>query len=468
MKQSPQLWPTAALVAAFTLLHAVYYATSDLRFQFEIIDYYIQFPDILELARDPITGAIWTHYTAPAYPAFLAVLVVLFGDSAPTACWAAFLACGLVLVLATYGLARELGAGRRAAFLAALLLLGSPEFIEYEHWPLYTLPVTAALTLAAWSATRGARTGHPGFLAVAFAAAAAASLMWAYWHLLWFMALVGWMTLAMSGRRRVVLLAAAVPFLAILGLYVRTAVLFGHFSGGTGSGFPAAHRTVFSLPLDQRQALVEKGVLSSASGLAYLSPVADAPPEYRDTTGWPQIPLLVAEQKPNGAPNYNHVGYIRMCTDLHADALTMLHHDPNPWLASILPATGNYLQLGSSYTFTDQPATQPATALYTALYLSPDGRLSPILFPGFPLVFLAFLWLLLRRDAPLLPAAKVGAGFVLICVLWCSAVACLLEINENQRYRFSVDPMFLAVAAVLADGLRTGRWRRRQDAKESA
>lgn len=468
MKQSPQLWPTAALVAAFTLLHAVYYATSDIRFQFDIIHHYIQFPDITELSRDLVHGAIWTHYTAPAFTTFVAALVAVFGDGAATACWLSFLACGLVLVLATYGLARELGAGPVAASAVAILLLGSPEFIEYEHWPLYTLPVTTALSVAAWATTRGARTGHPALITLAFGMAAAAAVMWAFWHLLWFTVLIGWALLTMPGRRRIVLIAAAVPLLVIVALYIRTAVLFGHFSGGTGSGFPAAHRTVFTLPQSERLALVEQGILSPAAGLPYLSPVADAPPEYRDTTGWPQIPLLVAEQKPNGAPNYNHVGYIRMCTDLHADALTMLHHDPNPWLASILPATGNYLQLGSSYTFTDQPATQPATALYTALYLSPDGRLSPILFPGFPLVFLAFLWLLLRRDAPLLPAAKVGAGFVLICVLWCSAVACLLEINENQRYRFSVDPMFLAVAAVLADGLRTGRWRRRQDAKESA
>ncbi|HTL11330.1 MAG TPA: phospholipid carrier-dependent glycosyltransferase, partial [Bdellovibrionota bacterium] len=106
------------------------------------------FPDPLWLRREPLATLAALHGQPPVY-----ALVLLIAAWLPGA-WASFFLAlfhnlaGLALGLATRALARRLGAGRRAAWIAGALILVHPEVLLHERLVFYELPAAALL---AWT-----------------------------------------------------------------------------------------------------------------------------------------------------------------------------------------------------------------------------------------------------------------------------------------------------------------------------
>jgi hypothetical protein len=384
-----------------------------------------------------------------------------------------FLLCGLAVYAGTFLLMRRLGVSAPAAFLFSTWLGTAPALVAYENWLFYTLPVAALLVLSALAFDRAARSGRgrdgAAFLFVLALLCGARSL----YHLMYLLAAVALLALTWRDARRA-LVAGAVPVLLVASLYAKNAVLFGHFAASTWTGMSLAHLTTDALPAADARRLVDAGTLSPAS----LVPSFSRPPVYPRAyfEGLPptRVRALYWPEKTTGGPNFNHAAYIRISEDLLHDALWVIRHRPGLYLASVGEAWATYFRSPGDLRFLGAEnigALRPASDLYDAVFFgrgpSGDDPRAPVRYWGL-LLGLPIVW-----AAGVLAAAGRGPGRGLdrgqrLLVAWLcfdvafvAVVGNLLELGENNRFRFETDPLSVVLLGLLVDRALLARGRGR-------
>jgi multisubunit Na+/H+ antiporter MnhB subunit len=180
------------------------------------------------------------------------------------------------------------------------------------------------------------------------------------------------------------------------------------------------------------------------------------------------IPVLDEEKKTGGHPkynsNYNNLVFVGISKQYLADALAVLRLRPGTYARTVGLSFGIYFLPANEYTFFEGNRNQMRSFdnFYNLVFFGqllphePRGwrsghatrhdlkRLSPI---GFFLIvgFVAFLicgWRRLKRPAPG-RAFTVTLVFIYLTVIYVTVVANLVEIGENNRFRFIIDPLIL-------------------------
>ncbi|MBZ0113290.1 MAG: hypothetical protein K8J08_12580, partial [Thermoanaerobaculia bacterium] len=179
---------------------------------------------------------------------------------------------------------------------------------------------------------------------------------------------------------------------------------------------------------------------------------------YRSDLRYPTIPAVAAPRKSNGAPNYNHEGFVAIGRDLRGDALWILQHRPAVYLSGVARAAYNFTRPGSEelHLRSRGPKQGSATARFESLgYLrvrqafrfrgAPrDLYLTPLL--GLPLALIMALWLSFRSTSP---ESLLLARFLGLTLTYVVAVGTLCEVWENARFRFYVDVFWVGLALLL-------------------
>ena len=420
-----------------------------------------------ELLRERAAQSIWhMHGQPPLWNVLGAVLIKIFDPVHMQALQVLHIAIGATTAgLCLHIVARSTG-NRWLAIAAGLVIALHPALYLYEAYALYTLLAAFLVTVAAYMLVR-AESGKKAAWAVGFVAVVVALVMTrSIFHILLLVPCIA-LALVLLGRpSRKQLLILSTLVLLPLGWYGKNLVQHGFFGASSWYGMGMWRTALFRQSDDVLQTLFDEG---SFEPVVRLEPFS-LPSAYRslgyDLTS--SIPVLAGD-------DHHNINVPRISRDYRASALALVRHTPGRYLRNVLTGYGNF----------SAPSTDFAHLADNRIRIGSHARLEqwilgrPVMawveqwaggayfgsfyFVLFPVVLLAFAlqtaraarhegWALLaQRDS----ATLFMGGIVLYTIV----LSCVMELGENVRFKFMIEPVFLTLTAVVGHRLlarRTG------------
>ncbi|HEX7036344.1 MAG TPA: hypothetical protein VF210_11245 [Pseudomonadales bacterium] len=419
-------------------------------------------PPLLE--RSLFESLLHLHSQPPLYNLLVGVLLRLEDPAAAARAMDLLYALlGLALVLLVYGLLRRLEVGRWTSFAAAALFTLSPAALLYENYPLYTQPAATLLFLCAFLFARLVRDFSRWDAFGLFLAMAALIYLRSLFQIGWLLVLFAFCLSVLPGHRRALTLTAALPLLLVGALYANHYFVAGQLSTSSWLGMSLAKLTTMELPLDERQALARAGVLSP---LALQPPFAapEAYPDWLAATPRTGIAVLDRTRKSGGAPNLNHAVYPAVSAQYLEDALTVIHRRPSVYLNAVATAHLMYFRPSADYPFLEphRRRIEPLVRVYNRIVAGqPRYPREPSFGLGGPgeigwLIVAAFLVCVFGAVPAVLRGLRGRAGpndavmvFLWLNVLYVTVVGNWLEMDENQRFRYLINPLMTVTLTVI-------------------
>ncbi len=457
-RQGPARSETAWLLAAIAL-GQVAYAWSGVRFDASSLDWYWQYLDPPLLRTDLWRSVLHLHGQPPFFNLYLGAVLHVPARLQGAAFALSFLAFGIGSAWALLALQARLGVRRAVRLPISILFAVSPEMALYENLLFYALPVAALLVASAWLLAEGPPSRCRW--AVAFWLLAAVALTHALFHLLWLVgALVVALALAPVPRRRFVL-ALGLPLMIVVGWYARSLWLFDTFSASSWLGMNLAHRV--QLAPGGRELVEamagdrpEVGILRVRA----FSPLADYG-EWVPAQAPSGIAALDQPLKSSGAPNLEHRAYVAIARRSARAALAVFRGDPAVYWGATGMALRAFVRPAADSPWLGRNARR-IEGWIAAWGRVVEGRWRPE--PGrlglaqlslvwilvLPLAVTAGVRMILRGRRGREPTgAMVAAGVLVWTIVYVVAVGNGVELGENDRFRFLLEPLLLALL---------GRW----------
>jgi hypothetical protein len=432
------------------------------RFDASPIPFFMQYLDPRILRGDLARGTYWLHSQPPMMNVVIGVALKM-GPAAKPVLWALFVALSLYGVLALYGLLRALRLGRRVSVAVAFVFALSPALVLYENWLFYALPTAVGCTVVASSLARLIRRPRRRDGLILIGAATALAWTWGVFHLVWLAALVV-VVVVRTKRARSVVLVGALALVATVALYAKNAVIAGHFAPSSWAGMNLYRVASAGVPRKE----VARVVAEARVPRLVLQPPFAPISSYRDarlSAGCLRGShrAICAEKKHGGHVNYNHIGYARLSNDYADAASALIVAYPGAYADSVGLAAVRFWNPPSDTSFVgsnrkrirryaDAFTVFPNFAFGEPTGSPSDGRQklerrvtwgpSAIVALAAGLVVVG----LLRRKASIRRgvAPVVAPLFVFG---WFFVVSSLFEIGENERFRFTVEPLIFALVA---------------------
>jgi hypothetical protein len=410
------------------------------------------------LLRAHLLQSLWyLHGQPPLWNALLGIALKVAPTHWPQLWHLAFLALGLVLVLALYGLLRELDLPRGAAVALAAAFSLTPAVLLYENFFFYDYPTLVAVTLTALAVARFARIPSFGRGSAVFALLAYSVLTRTLFQVWWIVLVAAILLVATGARRRLVMVAAALPVALVLGVYVKNWVLFGVPSTSSWTGMGLARVAVDALPLAERQQLVREGKLNAVALVQPLAPL----PQYEAVGIRPDrptgIPLLDEVSGPKVPRNLENKTYIRISRLYLTDDLWIIEHRPLAYLRAVGRGLDDFFT--SPTVAWDGQGNEADIARYDDWFtrlvygrLGP-GRVGLFLVAAYCLAIGFGLVHSVQRLRPGCDAVTTTVAFMTMTIVYVLLVGNVAEVGENFRFRLVVDPLALALCAVAAHRL---------------
>jgi hypothetical protein len=468
------------VAAIYAASHALYWWLG-VRFDASTLAGYMQFIDVELLANRLLESLWYYHANPPLLNLFAGVGLKVFGAGAPAFFAVVFHLLGLMTAIAVHVLTRALADSRLAADIATAILVFSPSFVLYENWLMYSFPAAALLTASAVLLHRYASTGAARWGAAFFGVLAVLLLTRSLFHLGWLVMVTGLLALAMRGRRRQVLVCAALPILAVALWYGKNYYLFGTFASSTWFGLGLSNVSTLLVTRQELEPLVQRGELSQ---YALVSRYAQMDRLFARQPGSTGVPVLDQVRKSTGPYNFNNQQVVAIDRDYTADGLRVIRAFPKSYAVGLIISNRLFFSPSSMNLYfspANLAAALPAETVFNRLFYGVPARPGLLEQPHFgfagtyyltvntSLALILAWWLALgygyaqaRKIVPGTdPARRPRAlviGFIVFTALYVYAVATAFELGENYRYRWVVEPLFLVLAAAAAThGLRLAR-----------
>jgi hypothetical protein len=477
-----------AVIGALFVVSRTLYWWLGLQFDATTLPTYMQFIDE-ELLKHRLLESLWFYHANPPLLNLLAgVGLKLFGEHAPVFFSVVFHLLGALTAICVYALTLGLSSARPAAIIATGLMVFSPSFVLYENWLMYSFPTAALLTLSAWALYRYLQTRRTGWCVAFFSILAALLLMRSLFHLAWMLLIVGLLVACLWQWRRQVMLAAVLPVLIVALWYGKNYYYFGTFSASTWMGLGLSNISTLVVTRGELQPLVQDGRLSR---FALVSRYQDIHALFHSQRLPPTgIPVLDQVRKSSGVYNFNNRQLIAINRFYTKDAFTVIRTYPFSYVVGLVISNRLFFSpsnMNLYFSEANRDAVKPVERIFNPLLYGVGAQPGVLKQPHFgfatpaPLevntsVWLIVLWVLLlgygyiqaRRgvmggNVDEQPRALV-LGFIVVTALYLYAVGTALELAENYRYRFNIEPLFFVLGATAATALV--RWLKQQTGRK--
>lgn len=434
---------------------------------------------------------LWNLHSQP--PLFL-VMTWLVHHLAPwhlyaVVAWPLFVLLGMVMAWALYQIALNMKIPPRMAWAGVLLFMVSANTILYETYYLYAYPITVCLVVAVWQLQRHIQQGDAVSAFMACVLLAVPCLMHSLFNIVYLvpLLLVG---LAASPRRRVWLVMALLAVAPVAGWYGKNHVMYGMWGASSWAGTTVANITTwFPLATVERESFEQRvpTEVATVARVRPFSPLEDYPSEVWHTavTG---IDVLDNIRRPDGLPNYHHLGqqqvgrlYMQGAGNIMTwqpevywrgvnSALYMFLLAPSEWFHTRSKTMIFYYDWAWSFLTTGKLAwTAKSQSQFLRSRNDYAGQIplnilgyigynGPQNFPWFSIVWLPLLmvygsWKALQHAwrGQRLEAATVWWMMGIIGYVTLASV--MLDIGENQRYRYYMSPHMALLALMLATAM---------------
>ena len=450
------------VLGAIFIISRFLYSGAGVQFDADTINRTWHFIDIDLLKNDLWRSIFFLHSQPPLTNLLTGIGLQLFPETYNNVFRAFFLLGGFLLTLAIYFLGNRLGFPKYLSIILAAWFAFSPATIVFENYYFYTYPTTVLLTLSAVFLVRflEKKRAVDGLLfsfMLAFNA-----LTWSLFHLVWLAGCFGIVAFLLKGKRRKALWLAP-AFLLVFALYVKNEILYDSFSASSWAGLNLFKTVTIRIPGEVREKWIKEGIVSELALVPpYRSP--DVYLKYFPETPITGIPLLDEINVSTGYRNQHHVSYVYAGERYMKDSVRMIIYAPRYYLNTIPYSIYVYLHSASDYEPTYNiriPIDELDTAWNRLFYgqwqkdetlvervwtFSPE-HVAWWLTIGFIIVLTAtpvYLW---RQRTHIYSLYYGLILFMFWNILFVSAAGILLDLGENNRTRFGVDPFLLLLAS---------------------
>lgn len=440
----------------------------------------------VSLLRHRLLQSLWyLHSQPPLFNLAVGLLVKVPAALQPAVETTVAMCMGLAMAVASYLLAVDLSVPRwAAAGVVAVFVVANPEYVLFQNWLGWSYPTALVAVVSALCLVRYVRTHRWGY-GLGFFSAVSVLVLWDstyQWEWLFVSVAVG---VVAAGRRwRQLVSVAALPLLLVGGWYLKDAVVFGTTTTSSWLGMNLAKMVLVTSSPRVVDRLERRGVLSP---LASINPFSE---ERAYIPRWGRlprtgIPALDQLRKADGALNFNNLLYVSVSGHYLHEDLAYIRAEPGRYLFDIgmavqvwqtpgdqyFPASGNSSRI-HGYTrdydryLLAQPLIDPATPVYPLVRHIPPplSRLSYGLMVEMALALLGtpfLIWRYGRKDS----VFALGLVFIWITVAYSFVVTSLVEVGENERFRFELGSLpLLATTVVVVEIVRAARARGRPEA----
>lgn len=432
-----------------------------LRFEASSLVWCVQFLDPALLREDLLRSLWWLHAQPPLFNLFLGIGEKLFTDL-HLGFGLVFRAASLALVLALRALLRRFGVRRGWALGASLLFLASPALLYCECWLYYTLFEALLLVLACLGFARLLERPTVGRLAAYLACATSLCLLRSTFQPAWLLAVALVPVAVLPGLRRA---RAAWGVLALLLLpplawCAKNRAVFGFFGTSSWAGMHLLRVTAGDVTPEERLALVQEGTVSP---LALVRPFGELPEYPREWTDVPKRghPAVDAPTKIFGMNNYNHVAYVGIARRLQADSAVLARRHPGALLSAWRRGWALFFEPTETYPLFAAWKVAGAET-WRGFFDRFVLWTLPAALGGMSVLFLLAFFVALPACG-IAAARRLAVGnalsadptvlFAAANLLYVALVSNAVDLGENQRFKFTVEPLLWAFLALGAQGV---------------
>lgn len=464
----------AIVVGLSFLLSRVLYFRAGLHFDNTPPKYYYQFIDP-QLLKTRFLESIWYLHSQPPLLNFVTgVLYQVFSPNSKIY-QILFVALGFVFALALYWLGIRLGLSRWWSASITIWFMVSPATVLYENLYFYAYPTALLLVIAALALSKFLETENFWWGFAFTASLALLCLTWAIFHLIWMLAVIGLVVFFYRNRRKLVIVSI-IPVLIVTGWYTKNYFSFGTFGASSWMGMNLAHVTFLS-------PLTSQAVRDQLAGLGELTPypVVEAfrPIEnYQGVIAVPKprgIPVLDEPIKSTKTPNFNHTFYIQLSNRMQQDALRFIRIRPDLYFASVRQGFEIFFHSSSDYLLLKDKPTPKLESFWDRVFYGQlsdyqgefDNRWSSNWrYIGWWLVvaYIAAIGYGVKTVLNRNPEDRSQIAvitFITFTMLYFTVLANFFDLGENNRFRFTLDPIvFLLFGKLLQEF--AFRWKRKR------
>jgi len=420
-----------------------------------------QFIDPLLLKTDLWRSIYYLHSQPPLLNAFTGVVLQVFPENYVIVFHFFHLTCGVVLLFSIYGMGLKLGFQPWFAALISIWFMVSPVTIVYENWYMYAYPLTAALCFSGYFLFRFVETARSSDGILFSLPLAMMSLTWGLFHISWFIVCLGIGIFAILKKRQIKFtIGLLLALILVVSWYGKNAIVFGSFTASSWGGMNLSKIVTLGVPGDVRKAWIKEGIISDLGRFppfrspdTYLGYFPDTP-----VTG---IPLLDEIEYSTHFPNYHHLVYVKASRQTMKDSFRMILQAPGQYVHALIQSTYIYFHSASDYEHVFD-IRQPIDGLDTAwnrLFYGQwqkgesFGELGSSILPdhvawwlviGFLIVVLRVPIYLWKNRATIFSSPRLLLILFMVWnVFFVSVAGIMLDIGENNRFRFAIDPLIL-------------------------
>jgi 4-amino-4-deoxy-L-arabinose transferase-like glycosyltransferase len=467
----------AILVGLFVVSRTLY-GLLGVQFDSSTLLPYMQFIDP-PLLRERLLESLWYYHAhPPLLNLFTGVGLKLFGEHADVYFAVCFHALGLAMALAVYILTLRLTGARAAAIVAAAILVFSPSFVLYENWLMYTMPSAALLTVSALMLHQYVATRRTRWAFAFFGVLAILLLTRSIFHLAWMVLIVVLLAILLRQYWRQVLLAAAAPLLIVVFWYAKNYHYFGTFGASTAMGIGLSNITTLMVERERLLPLLQEGRLSQYVMVSrYERPELLFMLQRSQHTG---VPVLDQVKKSDGKHyNYNNLQMIGANRYYMRDAIEVVRTFPASYVVGLIISNRLFFSptnMNGYFSKANRQAVRPMEWIFNPLLYGVGANSGRMEQPHFGFVQRSYvevntalpliaLWCVLlpygylqaRRGVlaadPDIKRRALVLGFIVLTALYLYVVATAIELSENYRYRFNIEPLFMVLTVTAATDL---------------
>ena len=419
----------------------------------------------LGLLRNHLLSTIWyLNGQPPLFNLFYGLLVHFSISRAITIATITYSILGWIMALSMFFILKELKVPIGLAFGITTLFVLSPANILYETWLFYTYPTAVFLTFGLLSLLKYLKEKSLLWGFGFFSSSVLVILLNSTFQLIWLLVIAIPVVFAFRTDKKKVLKVAALPLLIVVIWYGKNFVLFGTTATSSWLGMNLGRITLSQAPQGQIDSLVKDHKLSPLAKLGPFLPPSAYIPHFVKPHHY-NIGVLNQLYKSDGEANYNNPLYITLSSKYLKIDLHYIEMKPLTYAKDIFNAlklffvppdqyrffVGNYNRIVNYAHFYDKAILwQPHIHNPQIPIPLPRNQLSykAILEFGLTLIGLPIVTWFRRKDIIWLSSAV----FLWITMNYVMVVTSLLEIGENNRFRFDLGPLPLIAAVVTIIG----------------
>jgi len=486
----------AALVAAFAATRALAFSLGLRPLTSETV-WFMQFLDLDLLHHRLAQSLLHLHCQPPLLNALVGLAEKIAGPSYGELIVALYLILGLSAIISVYLSLTLLRVNSTVSLIVSLFLLLNPSEILSEFDPFYTIPVISVLCFMVLATICYLQRRSLGALYCLVGLAVLLTLTRSSYQWIWVIAVLAIVWWQSPQSRTQIRTAGFVALFLSLLWPMKNEIIFHHFISTTWGPLSMAKHWDWNGPAVQN--LERRGLLNTSLGPQ--APAEDIKVQLQSKwqgppSGFPELDDVI--KKTGGSINWNSLAGLRLNDATQRDISVLLRYDPKEYVISVLHSVAIYFYPSTQYYAMFEDANNQLIEL--AQYYQPlkpiDTVVRRVCCNVFGLPSSVPLQNAVQASRPnqhrtFTSVAKklcIGAlllnGIVLICIfsfasraIWHDAhdrkvaamvmsltiaysliVVNLVEIGENQRYRFETQALVVMVVVILLQQL----WDRRR------